>query len=304
MKTILLHDPRPSPHPLLCVLSHAQSELDGVMDDILRCVLEGSDEKEMEVLKHFLEEPAHFLSPACARSSRTHLGERVVQGVDDALRDPSSDLSNALEVQSLESTPIDFPSKLGKPATIHLPQARVDDTSPLAHYAGNWFGDVDPTNNQGYNHTQHLTRVIGSSATFILMVRQSTQVTVLGSYAGSPGPTSEYSIDDGPPILFTGSVNSTVELYDRVFYKSVLLADGEHTITLKLVAGDWFWFDEFMYVPSSASSSTSTSKPKTVIGAIVGGVIARLIAVVTLVFLRLFWRKRRREHHMYGSAAN
>lgn len=118
---------------------------------------------------------------------------------------------------------------------------------------------------------------------------------MLGSYAGSPGPTSEYSIDDGTPISFTGPINGTVELYQQIFYQSPTLTDGEHTITWKLVKGDWFWFDELTYVPSSASS-----KPKTPIGPIVGGVIAGLIVVVALVFLALFWRKRRRARHMYS----
>ncbi|KZP07789.1 hypothetical protein FIBSPDRAFT_1052773 [Athelia psychrophila] len=171
---------------------------------------------------------------------------------------------------------------------------RVDDASPLIHYTGSWFGDISPNNTQEYNHTQHLTRVIGSSASFSF---NGTQVTVLGSYAGSPRPTSEYSIDNGPPTSFTGLVNATVELYDQVFYQSPPLVDGEHTLTLKLVAGDWFWFDELRFLPSSASS-----KPKAPIGAIVGGVLAGLIAVVALVFLWLFWRKRRRERHMYSPA--
>lgn len=43
---------------------------------------------------------------------------------------------------------------------------RVDDQDPRIVYTGAWFGDIDPKNTQGYNHTQHLTRVIGSSASF------------------------------------------------------------------------------------------------------------------------------------------
>lgn len=68
-------------------------------------------------------------------------------------------------------------------------------------------------------------------------------MSVLGSYA-YPGPTSQHSIDDGPPVSFTPTISTTDELYDQVFFNSGQLTDGEHKITLKLVSGDWFWFDE------------------------------------------------------------
>ncbi|KAF7984902.1 hypothetical protein HWV62_10911 [Athelia sp. TMB] len=172
---------------------------------------------------------------------------------------------------------------------------RVDDTDTSINYSSNWVLITDLKNPQGYNHTQHLTRVTGSSATFTF---NGTQIAVLGSY-GSTGPTSQYSIDDGPPTTFTPMFNTSSEIYSQVFYTSPVLDAGEHKITIALVSGDWYWFDEFQYVPSSASTHPKAKAP---VGAIIGGVIGGVVVVLGLLLLLLRWRKRRRGNHVYSPA--
>ena len=70
-----------------------------------------------------------------------------------------------------------------------------------------------------------------------LSIHAGTRITVLGSYADPP-PTSEYTIDNGAPTQFTPSLATNQEIYDQVFYTSPELDDGEHTISLTLIAGD------------------------------------------------------------------
>lgn len=113
---------------------------------------------------------------------------------------------------------------------------------------------------------------------------------MIGSYGGV-GPTSQYSIDDGPDTTYKPSVNASTEVYGQTFYKSPQLSAGEHKLNLQVVAGDWYWLDEITYVPLPA-------KPP--IGAIVGGVIGGLIIIAAAMFLYLRWRKRSRLSRVYS----
>lgn len=137
---------------------------------------------------------------------------------------------------------------------------------------------------------------------------------------------STYTLDASRPATFTAPhwtppPNASTSRAQQLFFRSPVLPDGRHTLLVTgVVADSGFWVDYFNVTgrepglldwdeaAGSDASATPTSTPtppeartkNTPTGAIAGGVVGGVLALIAAVVLLWYWRRRRRALAMGG----
>ncbi|KAI9068737.1 hypothetical protein FKP32DRAFT_1641855 [Trametes sanguinea] len=186
----------------------------------------------------------------------------------------------------------------------------IDDRDPAVQYEGSWERDV--------YFGDSLSATTADKASVALEFDGSR---IIVAALGGPddkgcttNPTMQFMIDGVLSDTITAQPMANWTFYD--IYDSQGLEDGTHTIniTVEMPSSSCrFYLDGFMFQPSKkywdlalapqdleSTSTDSTAKSKHVpVGAIVGGVLASIVALVLVIGLFFWWRRRRQ--HAYTS---
>ncbi|KAF9458121.1 hypothetical protein BDZ94DRAFT_146921 [Collybia nuda] len=133
---------------------------------------------------------------------------------------------------------------------------QIDDTDTRIRYSGRWEAAGNPDE---YNMTTHGTNSAGAQAEFVF---NGTSVAVYGTIEAKSdsifSAVSMYTIDGSSPTPNVGMPGNNI-LYNQLLYRSLNLADGQHTliITSTLGGGSMLWLDYLQVVPSRTSPSIS-----------------------------------------------
>ncbi|KAF8197020.1 hypothetical protein BJ912DRAFT_95600 [Pholiota molesta] len=135
-----------------------------------------------------------------------------------------------------------------------------DDRDTIINYSSGWTRGGNTADVDG---TSTWTTVNGSTATITFT---GVQISVYGTIPVIlPKTTSSYSIDGGPPTLFTapfqiqGSGTANTYFFQQLYYQSpILTPNTPHTlvVTSTVNSGTQFFLD-FMKVEPASSTSTS-----------------------------------------------
>ncbi|KAJ6506820.1 hypothetical protein C8R45DRAFT_922984 [Mycena sanguinolenta] len=192
----------------------------------------------------------------------------------------------------------------------------IDDRDPQVTYAPAWrpFGS-DPD----FDHTSQASTSVGD---FYTLPFQGRGIKI---YGGMTSATENASIvlDGGKPTFWIPP--STATQTNNLMYDSGPISPGNHTLVVTATSDQSVWSDYWLVTPnpvgfvdsspgstsvsSSAtarSSSTTTSAPgssqtstshkkSTPVGAIVGPIVG-VLALVALVAVFFFWRRRRHQY--------
>ena len=86
-----------------------------------------------------------------------------------------------------------------------------------------------------------------------------TSVAVYGTI-GSDTPRSSYLLDVATPSIYAAG-KTRVTLFQRMFFQSPTLTDGEHTLLITNLGTGELWIDYIVYTPSVSVSSSASSLP-------------------------------------------
>ncbi|KAI0316212.1 hypothetical protein OF83DRAFT_1128177 [Amylostereum chailletii] len=139
----------------------------------------------------------------------------------------------------------------------------LDDRDPDILYDSHWEEAGTSSEYLGTT-TGSILDVLNCSLTFAF---SGTAVEVYGTLPPDTlhgAPVVHFQVDDLPQAIFQGSAEATQPIYRNLFYSSVTLDEGQHTLKATVVNGKNFWLDYILYTPSflgGNKSSTSTSSP-------------------------------------------
>ncbi|KAF9553928.1 hypothetical protein CPC08DRAFT_713347 [Agrocybe pediades] len=137
----------------------------------------------------------------------------------------------------------------------------IDDRDPRIVYSGTWTLAGRPF--VEFNGSTTLSMDKGATATFNFSGASS--ISVWGTIGEDTlPPQSSYSIDGGPPVLYTAHIESSNQYQVNFFFASVSPAQHSLVITT-LVDGAQFWLDyiqlnSIQTVPSDSTLPNPTSK--------------------------------------------
>ncbi|KAF8197019.1 hypothetical protein BJ912DRAFT_95582 [Pholiota molesta] len=189
-----------------------------------------------------------------------------------------------------------------------------DDRDTIISYSSGW---TRGGNTADFDGTSTFTTTNGSTATITFT---GVQISVYGTIpVVTPKTTSSYSIDGGPPTLFTapfqiqGSGTPNTYFFQQLYYQSpILTPNTPHTLVVNyaVVSGTQFFLDFMKVVSANSTSTTSTatseattsptvnksSPPPTgiIVGAVIGGLAVVLLGIGFCFLLRVRMRRRNR----------
>ncbi|KAF4616402.1 hypothetical protein D9613_008863 [Agrocybe pediades] len=130
----------------------------------------------------------------------------------------------------------------------------IDDRDPKIVYSGTWKLEGSPF--VEFDATTTLSMDKGATATFNFS--GASAISVWGTIGEETlPPQSSYSIDGGPPVLYTAHIESSNQYQVNFFFASVSPAQHSLVITT-LVDGAQFWLDYIQLNSIQTASSDST----------------------------------------------
>ncbi|TFK31634.1 hypothetical protein BDQ12DRAFT_105831 [Crucibulum laeve] len=184
----------------------------------------------------------------------------------------------------------------------------IDDSDPAIAYDDQW---------QALGGSSRMTTKTGGSMTFNFIGKSISWFAFIPTELSHTASSATYSIDGGPPSTFILNglpAQSTITIYNQIFFTSPDLTPGPHNITVTnrgngsttplaidyLLVTNASMSDTSNHDPSStgsdpSQSSTAQSDSGPPIGAIVGGVVGGLVLIAILLGLLFFWKRRQRQ---------
>ncbi|PVF93965.1 hypothetical protein CPB86DRAFT_71573 [Serendipita vermifera] len=183
----------------------------------------------------------------------------------------------------------------------------VDDANPAVQYGDSWLTAGSPEFE--YNGTTHRASAPGANAQFTFY---GISIEVYGTVRSDRNDSTAiagFRVDDGE-TGFYNSVNTGGLYFPKLrLYSRGDLSPGQHTLYIDAKTASEFWLDYFIYKPSALPSSSSTSSSpntsssssnKTPAGPIAGGVIGGITGLSLLVFIVIFFYRRRKQSQNPG----
>jgi hypothetical protein len=163
----------------------------------------------------------------------------------------------------------------------------VDDDDPSVTYSSFLSGSHEYT--LPYRDSVHISDSPGSSATFTF---NGSSIEVYGNIEVSEQESTRvlsFQLDDRESegyYSYTSNYKPSM-----LFYSKSGLSAGLHTLRIESLTSFRMTLDYFLYNSSSISTTTISSK-KEPTGAIIGGVLGGVAAILSVLFLFLFYRRR------------